>query len=384
MSRLYKRHGVWWGYWRDAHGKKTRRSLHTTDRAIARDRLREREAGQAHRAAHAPTLKAALKHLIDIVYKGRSPATISCYTQKGAHLLRLLGDLTPITDLDRAAVLTYRATRLDEGAADGTVYKEIVVLRLALAEAGITGVVPRVSANYVPRTTHLTPEQFTAVIATLPEHRRLWIALAVYGGLRRGELERLRWEEIGDGVMRFASGKTRQGKPRMRVVPIAEELAPWLEDGGSGPVLEPWPNLTRDLKAACKRVGAPPCSCNDLRRTFCSWLKQAGVDSMAVARLMGHTSTRMVEAVYAQLTDETLRAAIARMPRTPGVHQTSEPVAAMTDADRVGMVDKEEGNARGGGQVGETAVAPTARLELATRGLTGRGLQLVAATGKKR
>ena len=37
---------------------------------------------------------------------------------------------------------------------------------------------------------------------------------------------------------------------------------------------------------------------NDLRRTFASWLKQSGQDSLVVARLMGHTSTRMVELVY--------------------------------------------------------------------------------------
>jgi hypothetical protein len=40
---------------------------------------------------------------------------------------------------------------------------------------------------------------------------------------------------------------------------------------------------------------------NDLRRTFGSWLKQAGVDSFTVASMMRHSSSVMVEKVYGQL-----------------------------------------------------------------------------------
>lgn len=41
-----------------------------------------------------------------------------------------------------------------------------------------------------------------------------------------------------------------------------------------------------------------PFSPNDPRRTFASWLKQAGVDSMIVARLLGHMTSRMVELAF--------------------------------------------------------------------------------------
>ena len=62
-----------------------------------------------------------------------------------------------------------------------------------------------------------------------------------------------------------------------------------------------WPNVRRDLAVACRHAGIPRVSPNDLRRTFASWLKQRGVDSMVVARLLGHSSTAMVERVYGRL-----------------------------------------------------------------------------------
>ena len=71
-----------------------------------------------------------------------------------------------------------------------------------------------------------------------------------------------------------------------------------------GRVVAAWSNVRR-LACVCTRAKIDRISCNDLRRTYASWLKQRGVDSLVVARLLGHTSTRMVDAVYGQL-DELL------------------------------------------------------------------------------
>jgi integrase len=313
MSRIYRRGDTWYGYWRDRDGNKHRASLCTTDKAVARERLRERETS-TDRPADRVTLGAALTHLLEVVYAGRRASTVLCYTQKARHLERVLDEHTPLGRITRAEALRYRAHRLGELAAPGTIYKELVVLRLALKEQGIRDVVPAVSAEYVPRTTHLSPEQAHAVIATLPEHRRRWVMIAVYAGLRLSELAGLLWEDVdlGGGWLHVAGTKTKGSR---RPVPIADELRPWLEGGGDGPVVDAWPNCTRDIKAACKRAKVPICSMNDLRRTFCSWLKQRGVDSLTVSKMMGN-STRMVDAVYGQISAETMKRAVAMMPTT--------------------------------------------------------------------
>lgn len=384
MSRLYRRGETWWGYWRDARGGKHRASLSTTDKAIARDRLRQREASPDS-PANGAALGTALIHLLEVVYLGRAGATVSCYTQKARHVARVLGEDTPVTDITRADVLRYRAARLGEGAAEGTVYKELVVLRLALREQGFDGVVPRVSARYTPRTTHLSPQQAHALLLELQEHRRLFVMIAVYGGLRLSELERLTWDDIllADGLIHARGKKTKKSD---RWLPIAVPLRPWLEAAeAAGVVLEPWGNCRRDLAAACKRAAVPRVSPNDLRRTFASWLAQDGVSSFVVAKLMGHTSTRMVEAVYAQLTAATYRAAIAHMPAcTPGVHGLVPNQAKMANVVGGGAVEDEEGKAMESGEVRETSGAPTVGLEPTTRGLTVPGLRAVSPTGSRK
>ena len=52
---------------------------------------------------------------------------------------------------------------------------------------------------------------------------------------------------------------------------------------------------------------------NDLRRTHASWLKNKGIDSAAVAALLGNT-TVMVDRVYGRISLETLRAAVSHLP----------------------------------------------------------------------
>jgi integrase len=117
---------------------------------------------------------------------------------------------------------------------------------------------------------------------------------------------------------------------RDRWVPISPSMYALLDTvppkKRSGLVVEPWGNVRRDMHAAIDRANAkiqaedpkaaaiPKVSPNDLRRTFASWLVQSGVDLFTVSKLMGHSSTRMVEKVYGKLTRENMQAAIARVP----------------------------------------------------------------------
>jgi integrase len=142
--------------------------------------------------------------------------------------------------------------------------------------------------------------------------------LAVYTGGRLSEINNLRWEEhvnLEKGWVRLPGTKTPSSR---RVIPLAKPLRAYLgtlPDEHRGYVAEPWPNVRRDLALACERAGIARVSPNDLRRTFASWLKQAGVDSMTVARLLGHTTSRMVELVYGQLNNKTLVKAVKVLPK---------------------------------------------------------------------
>ena len=110
--------------------------------------------------------------------------------------------------------------------------------------------------------------------------------------------------------------KVRVGGAKVRVIPLHPVLRPWLEalHAGTGPVVEPWTSIGRDLPDAAKRAGLPRITLNDLRRTFASWSVQAGVPAKVIANLMGHTSTRMVDLVYGRVGPNDYEAAISRLP----------------------------------------------------------------------
>lgn len=337
MGRLYKRGDTYYADYVDRAGQRQRTSTRTGDPKVARARLRDLELGTTDRAPHqTETLAVAVDYFTDVVHAGSPAGTRRCYEQKARHLSRLLGNEL-LDHLTREDYERYVATRIGEGANPHTVHKELVVLRGALRSAkerdrfhrGLE-VVPKFDAQYTPRTTYLTPDQFYALCLELTpqrpnlkpgplarferrrNNRALYVMLAALASPRRGELEALRWEHVdyARNVIRIPKGKTIG-----RVVAIHPVLRPWLEAlHAEGAIVEPWGNIVRDLAGACTRAGVPRVTLNDLRRTFASWLVQAGESLYVVSRLLGHKSTRMVEMVYGQLDDATLVAAIGRMP----------------------------------------------------------------------
>jgi hypothetical protein len=115
--------------------------------------------------------------------------------------------------------------------------------------------------------------------------------------------------------------ETRWRRIPFGLFPKLEELLHCLvAERPDDPLLLPgWTNIRRDLADACDKAGIGRVSPNDLRRTFGSWLKNKGIDSAVVARLMGHTSTRMVDRVYGRINDGTLAAALGRL---QAIHDT--------------------------------------------------------------
>ena len=132
-------------------------------------------------------------------------------------------------------------------------------------------------------------------------------------------------------------------------MPLHPQMRAVLELGDAdkrvGTVVESWGNVRRDLAVAINAINArrakeaakrgekaPPLmahvSPNDLRRTFASWLKQRGVDSMIVAKLLGHTTSRMVELVYGHLNDASKIAAVGQLPSVAMPAAEAEPKRA--------------------------------------------------------
>jgi integrase len=366
MSRPYKKTGndLWYGYRILSDGRRVTRSLGTADNREAVRRLREFEretdpTAGASKNHTAHTVEDAVRFIVENGCQDAAPSTWDMWSKKGGHLARLVGPLQ-VSHLHIDDVQGYIAIRLQEGAARETVRKELSTLRKALEEARARGlfsadprsVVPKFKVIYRPRTRFLRVEEFQALLSKLEPHRIRWVALAVYGGLRRSEVEALRWEEHVDEQLRWIRVPGTKTAGSSRRVPVPAALANLLRDveGRVGVVVLPWQNVGRDLPAACSRAGIPRATPNDLRRTFASWLKNAGQDSAVVAKLLGHSSTRMVDLVYGRLTEETLAAATDHLPVVPmgsrgGSRSVAESGATVT------LVTTSENQAAEGGPV---------------------------------
>lgn len=332
MGRLYRRHdkGSWYGDYQTPEGKRRQHSLRTTDKAVARERLRLAELGAT------PNARGKKQRLMDAIdgmvlsLHTKAEGTRQMYREKGRRLLKTLGNPF-VSDVDMSMLDKYIGLRRSDdpqhgNASDHTIQKELITVRRALKWAIKAKTLhemphwPEFSPNYEPKKTWLTVPQFEKLCDELTVDRRLWASLAALGGMRAGEVERLEWPMVDFDNNRIRVPGTKTDRAA-RPVPIAPSLRARLEFAqvAIGPVVQPWGNVRRDLHAACIRAGVPKVSPNDLRRTFASWLVQQGVPLLTIAAMMGHSSTRMLEKVYGKLSDANLQDAIALLPVTHGV-----------------------------------------------------------------
>jgi len=143
---------------------------------VERDAFAARPAGRPapHRAATGHTVAHALDYILTSGLNHVSAATLDCYAKKAGHSLRLLGGLY-VNRISMQDVQGYIDTRKVEGAHSNTIYKELVVLRLALQQAhdlklmreDPRALFPKFSAGYVPRDRYLTREEAAALMREL-------------------------------------------------------------------------------------------------------------------------------------------------------------------------------------------------------------------------
>lgn len=151
---------------------------------------------------------------------------------------------------------------------------------------------------------------------TAPEARRLirsaptaagraWIALAVYTGLRQGELFALTKAQVRRSVINL--GTSKNGEPRL--VPVAEAAKAHLKQIPWGRTLGSLDWEFRNARTAAKLQGL---RFHDLRHTTASLLANEGVDLYTIGRLLGHKATQTTRR-YSHLALGTLRAAVDKL-----------------------------------------------------------------------
>lgn len=146
---------------------------------------------------------------------------------------------------------------------------------------------------------------------------RTWVELGLATGLRPSELARLAWRDVQPSERR---ARVRDGKTGDRWAylspPALAKLTELAAIHPTGPLLRqrtgrPWclHYLQWLFARASDRAGVRVQPMH-LRHLFGSRLYEAGVSTLAISRLMGHASTRMVDRYYVAISPSSLLAAL--------------------------------------------------------------------------
>lgn len=227
--------------------------------------------------------------------------------------------------MDAAACERFIADRLDEGAAQTTVKKELRACGAMLRHARRSGfytrdveaVIPELEDTYRPRERFLAPLELVALCNTLPREQAAFVVFIVATGARLGEAIRAQRVDLDGHMVRLRGTKT---KLAARVVPVPPTM--WGALAWSlantpprhtlgGELFAVGKNIRWNLARACDRLGMARVSPNDLRRTFASWLRASGLSTDLIGAALGHTTSRMADRVYGRISPEELGRLIA-------------------------------------------------------------------------
>lgn len=234
-------------------------------------------------------------------------------------------------DVKAAHARSYIAKRREQGRLDGTIREELQKLRAALRWAAGEGFIdmPRpwtIPLRIKPRDRWLTREEADALVAgARSPHVRLYLLLCLNTAARSSAVMELPWSAV-DFERRVIAYPAKEGGKRRVAVPINDTLLPELatarEHAVTRWVVEYGGKRVRRMNGgwtkALERSGIAHCTRHDLRRTAGSLMLQAGVSLELVSAVLGHRSTAITRAVYAHLSIEHLRPAVAALVAPPG------------------------------------------------------------------
>jgi integrase len=172
----------------------------------------------------------------------------------------------------------------------------------------------------------ITPEQFFILMSHLPRHARGILATAFYTGMRKGEILSLTWDKV-DVKKKFIlldAEDTKDGEPRR--VPLCDELAKILE-GIPRPIHtnhvflyrgKPIRDIRTSFKTALKAAGMDygrkkreGVVFHDLRHTFNTLMRKAGVAESVIMSITGHSTREMFDR-YNKIDEDDTRLAISK------------------------------------------------------------------------
>jgi len=169
------------------------------------------------------------------------------------------------------------------------------------------------------RLSYLLLDEIDRLISAAAYHIKPIIITALHTGMRRGEILKLKWADIGFNNRLIEVVETKNNEKRY--VPIDSTLLAALRNiprridsdyvfcNREG---KPYTDIKNSFRSALKRASIDNFRFHDLRHTFASHLIMSGADLTTAKELLGHKSIKMTMR-YSHLSQDYKRQAIDKM-----------------------------------------------------------------------
>ena len=249
----------------------------------------------------------------------------------------VVGQIKPV-DLEN-----YQAKRLKQGRAQGTVDHEVGKAKTMIYKAFDNDMVggntlktfKRVKKTLKPgsdvRDRILSSDEFKGLMKHSEGHTKAIISMGYYTGMRKGEILKLTWDKVdlANRMIRLEAKDTKDKEKRN--IPIYDELYNMLvtmpnrikkinEDNHVFQYKgKPVADIRAGLKRACKKAGIEygrfvkgGFIFHDLRHTFNTNMRKAGVSDSVIMEITGHSTREMFDR-YNTIDEEDTRKAVNQL-----------------------------------------------------------------------
>jgi integrase len=320
-AKPYLRGGIWWiKYYVPGESKRRYESSKSRNKNDAIRLLNQRRKEIDDRQISSTS--ATVRELLNLYLADQKRQSRSSYRQADGYVRLHLGPA--FGKIKASLITTIMINRFIEqkqaaGYASASINRWLEALRRAY-NLGLRALPPLVYVAPVielleednVREGFLEHEQYVLLRGELPDHQRLVLVIGYHLGMRRGEILKLRWDQV-DWAANLIRLEKRQTKGKQaRVAPLYGELRAWFEMALEArdldcPFIISWKGRgIKEVKTAWnkarKRAGLPEVLIHDLRRTAVRNMIRAGISEKTARLISGHKSRSIFERY--DITDE--------------------------------------------------------------------------------
>ena len=329
--RVHQR-GKWWHASYTLHGTRHRKALKVTNKEHAEARAQEiydliREGNYTALTQLEKNRRVTFAEFLDKFRQDYHSWDERTWRGVGGLLRKLeaeFGDV-PLNAITTHQLEGYLARRVDEGLKTATRNRYVSALRAIFAKAKEWDFVTRDPAESLKVKKEqqqpikaLTREELDRLLSELPAGPRHVATLAAFTGMRKSEIEDLRWGDVDLAERTLTIKKSKNKKTRTlyltdRVYALLMRIKSTSLPHPERKVLSVT-DINRPLHKAGEKVGIGHVHMHMLRHSFATFMRDEGVPLDRIMEALGHSSMDMVLR-YAKARPQQLKEAFAALDR---------------------------------------------------------------------